>query len=314
MNGNQLPGGLWPVMLTPFTSTNRVDYDTLKRLTHFYIDAGPQGLFANCQSSEMFQLTDEERLAVINTVVAIARDRKVGVVATGTFSTDVDESAEFVKKVHDTGVDAVIVLTNQMANVDDGTDVLRRNLEKLMRLTGDIPLGTYECPYPYKRLLPPEMMQWMAASGRFWYHKDTCCNIDSIRKKIKAVSDSQFSFYNANTITALLSLEAGGRGISAIGANLYPELYAYLYAEFMENGATKQLFDLNAQLDLMDAIVDQCYPFSAKYFLTKRGFPITTVCRVSHGNINSEGLLKIEALMDVLKMTSEKFGVELLKF
>ena len=72
MQTNSLPGGLWPVMLTPFLQNNEVDYDVLKRLTEFYIKSGANGLFANCLSSEMFQLTEAERLKVIATVVSMA--------------------------------------------------------------------------------------------------------------------------------------------------------------------------------------------------------------------------------------------------
>ena len=54
--------GVWPVMLTPFTDDNRVDYDSLEKLINWYIENGVAGLFADCQSSEMFFLSLEERV------------------------------------------------------------------------------------------------------------------------------------------------------------------------------------------------------------------------------------------------------------
>ena len=59
-NNISFPGGAWPVMLTPFTADNKVDYEGLKALTKWYIDNGCSGLFSDCQSSEMFFLTKEE--------------------------------------------------------------------------------------------------------------------------------------------------------------------------------------------------------------------------------------------------------------
>ncbi len=47
-----------------------------------------------------------------------------------------------------------------------------------------IPLGFYECPHPYKRVLDPETMAWCASTGRFIFLKDTCCDLAQIRAKL----------------------------------------------------------------------------------------------------------------------------------
>ena len=44
----EFPKGVYPVMLTPFTEDNKVDYESLGRLIEWYIDAGVAGLFAIC--------------------------------------------------------------------------------------------------------------------------------------------------------------------------------------------------------------------------------------------------------------------------
>lgn len=100
MKNNKLCGGLWPVMLTPFLENNQIDHKGLQMLTDFYIASGAKGLFSNCLSSEMFQLTDEERLQVIRTVVSATKSQ-VPVVASGTFSSDLKKNSEFIKQVFD---------------------------------------------------------------------------------------------------------------------------------------------------------------------------------------------------------------------
>ena len=76
------PGGVWPVMLTPFTPNNEVDYPALRALVEWYISQGVSGLFAVCQSSEMFFLTERERAAVARAIVKYAAGR-VPVIASG---------------------------------------------------------------------------------------------------------------------------------------------------------------------------------------------------------------------------------------
>ena len=46
--------GLWPVMITPFTDAGEIDYASLEALIEWYERHGAAGLFAACQSSEIF--------------------------------------------------------------------------------------------------------------------------------------------------------------------------------------------------------------------------------------------------------------------
>lgn len=310
MNIKKLPGGLWPVMLTPFLESSEVDEEGLKALTRFYIQTGANGLFANCLSSEMFQLTDEERLMVIRTVVDTASQSNIPVIATGTFNSSIEKYADFIKRVYATGVAAVIVISNQIVEMNESEDVFKKRIELLLKLTGDIPLGMYECPYPYKRLISPDMMYWLGKTGRFIYHKDTSCDPVAIKLKLEAVKGSSFSFYNADTPTALFSLQRGAVGISPIGANFYPEMYAYLIRKYNDHENNDKLTWLSSQLTLMDAVADQYYPFSAKFFLQERGLPVTSVCRIPCNKIKPDGHLKLQALMQIFKEAAAYINVE----
>jgi 4-hydroxy-tetrahydrodipicolinate synthase len=305
-----LPKGLWPVMITLFTKDNRIDLEGLELLTNFYLKAGVNGMFANCLSSEMYQLTSEERLFLTKNVVKFCENR-VPVVATGTFSRNQNENAEFIKKIYDTGVNAVILITSLLVEPDENEDILKARLEQIMQSTGDIPLGVYECPVPYKRLLSAELMSWMASTGRFVYHKDTSCNSISLERKTAAVKETKFGVYNADTTTALDSLESGSRGISPISANFYPELYSYLLKEYFENGRTEKLNHLHAFLTMMDRVTHSFYPYSAKLFLAKRGLKIETNTRIPHEIMTNVDTLRLQALMDSFKALAEMYEIDL---
>lgn len=305
---NLLPQGVWPVMLTPFTDNNHLDRDGLRRLTDFYLAAGVSGLFANCLSSEMFQLSEQERLEVVQTVVNQTQGR-VPVVATGTFTKNPDQAADFIKRVHDLGVAAIITISGVLADPDEGEEVLKERLEQIMERTGDIPLGLYECPVPYKRLVSPALMGWLAGSGRFRYHKDTSCNSEAIRKKLAAIEGSSFCLFNADTPTALGSLQDGARGISPISANYYPELFTYLFARFQETGLDEELQYFYAQLIIMDKLNHSFYPYAAKVFLQKRGLDISTVTRIPTEVMSSADQVRLQAVYDVFQQLAREHGV-----
>ncbi len=88
MAENQFSGGVWPVMLTPFTEEGQVDYPALERLIEWYIDNGVSGLFAVCQSSEMFFLSLEERIKIAGFVKEKAAGRVPVIAGSGSNCTE----------------------------------------------------------------------------------------------------------------------------------------------------------------------------------------------------------------------------------
>lgn len=305
---NMLNGGMWPVMLTPFSEDKKVDFEKLKTLTSFYVEAGSKGLFANCLSSEMFYLTEEERLKVTQTVVDTVNG-VIPVVATGTFSADVNENATFFEKIYSTGIAAVVINSNQLANQTDNDTVFKNKLINLLENTGEIPLGIYECPVPYKRIISLDVMKWMTESKRFLYFKDTSCDIPSIKEKLKITNGSALGIYNANIPTGLESLKMGGRGISPIGANFFPELYSYLADNYNNESKTKEIEKINSVLCVIDPLIHNIYPFAAKWVLRERGFNINTMTRTPISEIVSQDYIKLKQLITVLNSLMKEIGI-----
>src|ERR1700681_4879679 len=157
-----------PVMITPFDLKAKVDLDAVTRLIDFYLAAGVKGFFANCLSSEMFSISEDERLELTKHIVDYVKGA-APVVATGSFGVTIEDKAEFTSRIYDTGIDAAIMITGHFANVEDNNDVLLRNFEKMFSLTGNIPLGMYECPAPYKRIISAETFKSLLSANRLVY-------------------------------------------------------------------------------------------------------------------------------------------------
>ncbi|MFY4658204.1 dihydrodipicolinate synthase family protein, partial [Escherichia coli] len=95
--------GIIPVMLTPFTADNKIDYLGLKRLIDWYIENGADALFAVCQSSEMQYLTLEERVELASFVVEYSQQR-VPVIASGHISDDLEQQIQELNAMAATGI------------------------------------------------------------------------------------------------------------------------------------------------------------------------------------------------------------------
>ena len=296
-------------MLTPFTDAGAVDYDGLTRLTELYLEAGAAGLFANCLSSEMFELSDEERLAVTRHVVKVAGGT-APVVATATFGGPIRQQADFVKRMYDTGIDAGIVITNMLADEDAPEAVFNQQVYQLLDETDGIPLGFYECPDPFKRVLTAEQLGDFVSTGRVIYHKDTCLDLALIKAKLAVTAAyADFGLYDAYMVHAVESLRAGSAGLSCIQGNYFPELVVWLCDHYddpekQEEVALVQQFFI----DHMD-VMHEVYPIVAKYFLQKRGVKISRFTRRFVGTFGDDVREKVDALFEKYNVLFETISL-----
>lgn len=293
-----------PVMLTPFREDKTIDFTILEELISVYLDAGAGGLFANCLSSEMFHLSKEEMLQMVAFIVEKVNGR-VPVVATGTFEEPLEDQALFIQEMYATGVASVIVITGLLAAETDDEAIFRTRVRRLLELTGDVPLGFYECPVPYKRLMAADFLGELVATGRVNYHKDTCLDITGIREKLAATcAYPGFGLYDAYMVHAVESLRAGSAGLSCIQGNYFPELVVWLCDHYAEDSAeVREVQDFFARN--MDVMHDT-YPASAKYVLQKRGTAIGMACR--NGSTTGEQE-KLDKLLEEFNTLSERIGL-----
>lgn len=258
---------MWPVMLTPFTGDGSIDYTSLEKLIQWYQENGADGLFAVCQSSEMFFLSLNERISLAK---FIKEHANIPVIASGHTSYSTKDQVEELKHIAQTGVDAVILISNRL-DIHGQDDLMwKKNLDYILKnLDESIPLGFYECPHPYKRLLSLDELKFMADSKRFLFIKDTCCDINLIQKRVDVIKNSSLRLFNANTSTLLNSLKCGGAGFSGVMANFHPQLYSWLLKNWdtqPEKAQTVQAF-----LSVCSQIEKQYYPVNAKFHLQSVG-------------------------------------------
>lgn len=289
----EFPNGVYPVMLTPFTENNEVDYEALGKLIDWYIEKGVNGLFADCQSSEMFFLSLEERVKIGEFVKKHA-DGRVPVVTSGHISDSLEDQAKELTAIAGTGADAVILLTNRLAKENESDEVWLENLKKLLEMIPkDVPLGFYECPYPYKRIISPELLKWCADTGRFYFIKDTSCDIENMKAKLEVIKGTNLKLFNANTSTLLGTLELGASGYSGVMANFHPELYVKLCNIYKENPSkARKIADF---LTVASLIERQVYPVNAKFYQKSIGNFNSIMTRTRDiKELNATGILEIQ--------------------
>lgn len=302
-----IPDGVYPTMVTPFTEDNKVDYNGVLELLNWYSEKGVDGIFAICQSSEIFFLSFEERLELLKFIMKNL-PKGMSVVASGHTADDLDRQIYEANAFIDEGIDAYVFIANRFAAHDDDDSVFLRNFDKAVSSIPEIGLGIYECPYPYKRLMKPETLRECALGGRLKFLKDTCCRIGEIKAKLEAVDGLGLKIYNANSATLLESLEAGCAGYSGVMGNFHPEIYSWLCKNYKtEPEKAKQVQAFLAFASLAEC---QMYPVNAKYHLGLCGLDIGYSARSKDASMFSESNKKeIEQMLTVETMFKKTFNI-----
>jgi 4-hydroxy-tetrahydrodipicolinate synthase len=306
---NKIVNGVYPTMLTPFNEDNTIDFAALERLVEWYIGKGVDGLFAVCQSSAMFELSRRERKELCKRTVEITAGRRP-VMASGHVSDTLEDQAADLNDMAEAGADALVLVSNRLAKPWESDVVWLKNLEKLMKdLPSDIPLGFYECPYPYKRLLSAEIVKELVKTGRFAFIKDTCCSPAMIAERAELVKGSDMKFFNANGATLLYSLKAGYAGYSGIMTNFHTDLYHRLCSGWRQMGGEAEA--LQAYLGAASTIECQFYPANARYVLMKEGVFTNLVSRRQDARLrqlSDSEKMEIDQFYDISKEMSARYA------
>lgn len=291
-------------MITPYRQDGQIDFQAIPALVDYYA-SHCDGIFAVCQSSEMFYLTLEERVALAKAVLAAAGTR-IPVVVSGHVSAAAEDQKEELRRMADVGAQAVVLVSNRMAGQEESGALWAERTQALLDAVPGVSLGIYECPYPYKRLLSPQDLQFLRDSGRFAFFKDTCCDPALLGQRISALAGSGLKLFNANTATLLSSLRQGCAGFSGIMANFHPALYQWLTRHFEDSPEQAQA--LQDALTLLSWIEAKAYPACAKLHMQMLGLPVSPYSRDdSHKRLPPD----IHISMQSVIRTEQRLGAEL---
>lgn len=280
--------GIFPTMVTPFEENGKIDYKSLERFIEKFENDGADGLFAVCQSSEMFDLSMKEKVDLSSFV---KRNSSLQVVASGHTQISIEDQIDSMKMIADTGIDAVVLISNAFAKEDESDEVFIKNLDYFLSKFKDrIPLGIYECPYPYKRLLSEKTLKYILSTNRFVFLKDTSCDVSIMSERLNIIGKSDFGLYNANVESLAETTLKNAAGFSGVIANVTVKLVKCL----MEYPCEKTGIGKRAQIlteELSDFLRDSYYPVSAKVLLKEMGIFNSINTRVKNQELFTEQML-----------------------
>lgn len=300
--------GVWPVMITPWTDDNKPDFKAIENLTNWYIEKGCDGIFAVCQSSEMLYLTEQEKLDIAKCVVDTV-DGRIQVVASGHTADDKPtQFREIENMMKIPGIGAYVLVANRLDQKNEGEEVFYHNAQEIFDLFPEIDFGIYECPMPWKRLVSLEFLKKVAPEGRMVFLKDTCCDHELIRERLKAVEGTPLKIFNANAMSWYDSLLHGAAGYNGVMANFHPDLYKWCYDH---KDSDPERARLVADFLTAAAMIEmRIYPVNAKYHQQLVDVPMNVFARSADcAKLDKNARGEVESLIALENYVRKQLGI-----
>lgn len=281
--------GIYSLMLTPFFEDRSIDYNTYEKYADWQVEQGVDHLFAVCGSSEMRELSLEERLKLAE--LTVKHKGNTTVVATANIEATKEENIEEVKKMEQTGVDGLVLTTKGMGDDDEGFVAYIRELASHTTL----PVFLYEFPGYQPCAISGKAYNELTKDGLVWGIKDTTCTMEGIGAKIDNKNDS--TVIQANMPYLWDAYVAGARGVMATPTSCGGAFFHRFHEAFVSGDMdlAKQRFN---EIILLDNAIDNGFSASAKELIRLQGIDtFNWYTRGSH-NLSPARLRSLESFHD----------------
>ena len=257
------PTGIFSLMLTPYNEDKTIDWATYEEYCEWQVAQGVEHLFAVCGSSEMKDLTLEERIKLATLTAKHKGDTTI--VATANMEPSWFAQVEEVKRMSQTGVDGIVFTTKGMGGHDE--DRLVSYIGELKQHT-DLPVFMYEFPGLQPHLISGHTYGRLVRECGIMGIKDTTCTMEGINAKIEEKGES--CIIQANMPFLFEAYKAGARGVMATPTACGGAFFTRFHEAFMSGdmALAEQRFN---EITLLDNAIDSGFNNSAKYLVQLQG-------------------------------------------
>ncbi|MDA3941642.1 MAG: 4-hydroxy-tetrahydrodipicolinate synthase [Spirochaetia bacterium] len=285
--------GVYTALITPFTKEGTFDEEAFKDLIEFQIASGISGLVPCGTTGESPTLSHEEHDRVIKLTVEVAAGR-VPVIA-GTGSNATSEAIQLSQHAEKSGVDAVL-LVNPYYNKPT-----QQGLYLHFKAVADsisIPCVLYNIQGRSGVNLETETLARLA---------DECSNITTVKeasgnlqqmKDVIASTNTNFHVVSGDDNMTLSLIEAGGKGVISVAANLIPDKMVHMVKLALEGKLEEARVEEKKLANFFQTMFIETNPIPIKTAMAMRGW-CEEVFRLPMCSLSSEGKrAKLKAIVE----------------
>ncbi len=288
--------GTITAIITPFTQNGEVDFDMLKKIIHFQIESGIDGLVVCGSTGESATLTLKDKQAIIIKSVEYAAGRVPIIAGTGTNETEISLALSIFAKEH--GADALLLVTPYYNKPPQNGLIEHFGL---IANNVDLPIILYNVPgrtatniLPETQLKLAEMYQNIVAT------KEASGNLEQMMEIINN-APKHFKLLAGDDALAVPIISIGGRGVVSVLSNYAPAMFGECIHAAMEGNFAKANEIHYKLFELMKLNFIEPNPIPVKYAMHLMGLA-NEVYRLPMMKMADTNKKKMKAAMKKLKL------------
>lgn len=255
-------GGIYPALITPYTSNGAVNHEALREIVEWNIQKGVNGFYVNGSTGECHILTLDERKAVLETVVDQVKGRVNVIAHIGCVSTD--QVIELGYHAKETGADAISAIPPFYYKFS--ADEIVAHYHAVVDAV-QMPMIAYNMPAMSGVELTPALLKRLAANRWIAGVKHTSMNLFQL-ERMKKVRDDLVIF-NGHDEVCLAGLAMGADGAIGTTYNFMAEKFLKLAACVRESRLEEAFREQESANTVIGALVQTGVFAGTKYLLWK---------------------------------------------
>jgi len=283
--------GIFPIMATPFTSSNEVDYEDLENEVEFMSRCGAQGMVWPQLASEYQYLSRDERRRGMRTLAKAIKRKKPALVL-GIQAATKDDAVEYAELAEELSPDAVIAIPPTAAKSLDDFHAYYRTLSRITKRPFFIQTSGGA---PGINFTVESLIEMAHELPNFGYVKEEesplyerVRALAAARPPIKAVFTGPFDFY---------VMRVGCDGI--MPGPVYPDIDVQIWDLYHSGREEKAREIFSKRLLMVNA--EQNIPGIRPYIMKKRGVFKTAFSRRDNPRLTADAIREIDFEFEGLK-------------
>ncbi|MDF2037558.1 4-hydroxy-tetrahydrodipicolinate synthase [Cytobacillus oceanisediminis] len=258
--------GAYPVLITPMTQEQEIDWGGVKNNVNYFVDQGVAGIVINGSTGEFVSLSREEKYQMVETVMKEAGGRIPVIVGTAAETTR--ETIEYTKQAEVHGADGALIINPYYMKPKEN-EIYHHFKE--VSSSVNLPIMLYNNPFTSGVNMSTDLMLQIGKDCENVTHiKESSGEIGKVRDLARKGKGDFEVFCGAEELV-MESYLVGATGWISVAGNIVPKLVTDMYTHF-QNGEFEEAWSINDRILPLCAFLEG----SGKYVqIVKRAMELT---------------------------------------
>jgi len=234
--------GAFPVLITPMTKEQEIDWGGVKNNVNYFVDQGASGIVINGSTGEFVSLTKEEKYQMVEVVMKEVNGRLPVIVGTAAETTK--ETIENTKQAEAHGADCALIINSYYAKPKENEIYFHY---KEVSDVVNVPIMLYNNPFTSGVDMSTELMLRIGRDCENVTHiKESSGDIRKVRDLARQAKGDFEVFCGAEELV-MESYFVGATGWISVAGNIVPKLVTDMFNHF-QNGELVQAWEINDRI------------------------------------------------------------------